>query len=305
VHRLGVDKVKIISGKTFFFFLFSVMLGILSFSGFSLAVTTISDNSIVLQPSSEPENPVFGMIYMDNAGQLRFYNGERWVGLVFEDDEDCKAQWECSVWGDCINDYQTRSCENLKPTCSGEKPEERNSCGSGVEQLEEVEETIPEEPIPEEEVIEEVPEEEPIPEEVTGEVPEEVIEEVPEEESIEEIPEELLDASIMLEENIISRSEDLTVRVFLESFGRKFVSARLIYIILDSEGNSIYSSFDESRVYTERVMTKRFEDLDLGEGEYTLNVNIEYAGILEEFDQRFEISSFKKIREFFSRIFGG
>jgi len=295
----------IISGRKFLFFLL-VILGILTFGGFSLAVTTISDNSIVLEPSSEPENPVFGMIYIDNVGQFRFYNGERWIGLVFEDDEDCKAQWECNDWGDCINGYQTRSCENLKPTCSGEKPEERNSCESGVE-------AAKEEPIEEipEEVIEEVPEEEVSEEEVTEEeveeIPEEVIEEVPEEEPVEEIPEELLDASIMLEENVISRSEDLTVRVFLESFGRKFASARFIYTILDSEGNSVYSSFDETRIYTERVVTKRFEDLDLEDGKYTLDLDIEYAGILEEFDQSFEIKSspLKKIREFFSRIFGG
>jgi len=279
--------VKIISGKRFLFSLLVIMLGILFFSGFSLAVTIINDNSIILEPSNEPENPVFGMIYIDNAGQFRFYNGERWIGLVFEDDEDCKAQWECSVWGDCINDYQTRSCENLKPTCSGEKPEERNSCGFDVEAVEEE--------ATEEEVIEEVTEEEIISEE-------EVIEGV-----IEEVPEELLDASIMLEENVISRSEDLTVRIFLESFGRKFVSARIIYIISNSEGNSVYSSFDESRIYTERVVTKKFQDLDLGEGEYILNVNIEYAGILEEFDQSFEIktSPMKKILEFFSKIFGG
>lgn len=288
---------KIISGKNFLFFLLVVMLGILSFSGFSLAVTTISDNSIILEPSSEPENPIFGMIYIDNAGQFRFYNGERWIGLVFEDDKDCKAQWECSVWGDCINDYQTRSCENLKPTCSGEKPEERNSCEPGVEQLEEIEETL-----------EEILENETVSEEVIEEViEEEIIPEGPIEETSEQVPEELLDASITLEENVISSSEDLTARVFLESFGRKFVSARLIYVILDSEGNSVYDSFEETRIYTERVVTKRFDDLDLEEGNYVLNVNIEYAGILEEFDQSFELkaSFFKEIREFFLKIFGG
>jgi len=282
-------KVKRISGKKFFFFLLVVMLGILFFSGFSLAVTTISDNSLVLEPSSEPENPVFGMIYLDNANQFRFYDGELWIGLVFEDDKDCKANWECDDWGDCINSYQTRSCENLKPTCSGEKPDERNSCESRVESTEEeVEEEPVEEIITEEEVIEE-----------------EVIEEESTEETSEQIPEELLDVSIMLEENVISSSEDLIVRVFLESFGRKFVSARIIYTILDSEGNSVYGSFDERRIYTERVVTKKFDDLDLKEGDYILNVNIEYAGILEEFDQIFEIRDvpFKEIRAFFSKIF--
>jgi len=272
VQKKEIGRVKTINREKFLFFPLLVMIGILFLIGFSLAVTTISDNSIILEPSSEPKNPVFGMIYIDNAEQFRFYNGGRWIGLVFEDDEDCKAQWECDDWGDCINDYQTRSCENLKPACSGEKPEERNSCTSDVEAIEET-----------------------------------VIEEEVTEETSEQIPEELLDASITLDENIISSSEDLTVRVSLKSFGRKFASARLIYTISDSEGNNIHSSFDEARIYTERVVTKRFEDLNLEEGNYILNVNIEYAGILEEFDQSFEIRSspLKKIREFFSKIFGG
>jgi len=298
--RMG--DVKIISKKNFFFFLFVVMMGILSFSDFSLAVITISDNSIILEPGSEPENPVFGMIYLDNSGQFRFYDGERWVGLIFENDETCEAQWECGVWGDCINGYETRSCENLKPTCSGERPKERNSCGSSVEQLEEIEETV-EEILENETVSKEVIEE--IIEAIEEIVPKAPVEQIPEEEIIEEIPEELLDASITLEENVISDSESLTARVFLESFGRKFVSARLIYIILNSEGNSVYSSFEETRIYTERIVTQRFDGLDLEEGEYILNVNIEYAGILEEFNQSFEVkdSTLKKVREFFSKNF--
>jgi len=96
----------------------------------------------------------------------------------------------------------------------------------------------------------------------------------------------------------------LVVRFSLESFGRRFVSARLVYTIVDSEGNSVYSDLDETRIYTERVVTRKFEDLDLKEGEYTLMIDLEYAGIIEKFNQKFEIKAgpLEKIRAFFDKI---
>ena len=66
---------------------------------------------ITLQPKIEPENPVFGLIYLDiNSKKLRFYDGFDWYNLELEKDKICSFSKDCNQWGDCINNYQTKTC---------------------------------------------------------------------------------------------------------------------------------------------------------------------------------------------------
>ncbi len=40
----------------------------------------------------------------------------------------CKPNWDCSVWSDCVDEKQTRTCENLNPNCNINKPIVKRGC---------------------------------------------------------------------------------------------------------------------------------------------------------------------------------
>ena len=155
-------------------------------------------------------------------------------------------------------------CEEGEEICTEECTEEEScseSCSTddeGNEECEEICET--------EEICEEICE--------TGdEICEEICEEVC------EIPEELFDITFDLEESSLVGSDKLIVWVTLQNFGKKYVPARLIYIVTDEFGVEVYKNIEEVRVYTDEAIITKFEDLILSEGDYNLKMEIEYAGI--------------------------
>jgi len=91
----------------------------------------------------------------------------------------------------------------------------------------------------------------------------------------------------------------------LQNFGKRYVPARLIYSVLDETGEEIYGTFEEVRVYTDESIIKRFDDLTLEEGNYKLVMEVEYAGIIEQFEDDFSVESglFSSIKRFFMRLF--
>jgi hypothetical protein len=123
----------------------------------------------------------------------------------------------------------------------------------------------------------------------------------------EPIPEELFDITFDIEENTLSSSDKLVVLITLQNFGRKHVPARLIYIFEDKDGNEVYRDFEEIRVYTDESIIKRFDELKLKQGKYKLKLNVEYAGIVEEFESGFEIKEnvLVRIKNWFDVLFGG
>ncbi len=279
---------------------------------------------ITLQPRDEPVNPVLGMIYFDSTSKrLNLYDGTGWYAIALEkvtsiskkqikektekkdEVKTCEFSITCDEWGDCINNYQSMTCVTTDESCDKHTDTETKDCifeSPFKEEIEEAQEESAEDEITpvEEEIEEEEPEEVEEPEQ--EEEPEEEVEEEPEEETI---PEELFDITFDLEESVLGESDKLVVWITLQNFGRRYVPARLIYSVTDNKGKEVYRSFEELRVYTDQSIIKRFDDLVLEQGDYTLKMSVEYAGIVEEFSDNFSVETgiFSVIKRFFARLF--
>lgn len=107
------------------------------------------------------------------------------------------------------------------------------------------------------------------------------------------LPAQLFDIKLELESKIISNSSKLKALTTFESFGTEPTPVNLTYIILDDSGNEVYSELGEVTVYTEELVIHSFDNTNLGLGKYTLELIIEYANVIEEFRQDFEIKKEK------------
>ncbi len=268
----------------------------------------------VLQPSSEPTNPELGMIYFDaSSKRLKLYDGTGWYAIALEkvssvskqqvketiekkgEVQTCSASTKCDDWGDCINNYQSMTCITIDESCNKYEDAETRDCVTENPFEEEIEEA-------QEEVEEEVSEEIEAEEAETSIESEEVAEEAPEEETI---PEALFDITFDLEENSLSSSDKLVVWITLQNFGRRYVPARLIYTITDEQGEEVYRKFEEVRVYSDESLIKTFSDLTLDKGEYNLMFEVEYAGIVEDFELGFSVETgfWAGIKRFWRALF--
>ncbi|MDD5012334.1 MAG: hypothetical protein PHQ66_01660 [Candidatus Nanoarchaeia archaeon] len=212
-------------------------------------------------------------------------------GQAHQDLATCTVSRQCGAWGDCINNLQTRDCFGVNEGCSEFKEIEEQSCSAENPFQEEIEEAKEEIESP---VI--VPEEVPPAEEPTTptETPAEIPSEAPPEESPapeEAIPEQLFDITFDIEDNSLSVADRLAVWITLQNFGKRYVPARLDYSVYDSDGNKKYEETEEIRVYTDQSIIKQFSNLKLDDGEYTLKLNVEYAGIVEQFEGKFKIKT--------------
>jgi len=110
------------------------------------------------------------------------------------------------------------------------------------------------------------------------------------------IPSQLFDIKLELEENIIYNSGELVAWIRFESFGREPTPVELTYILLDKEGNEIYSKTGKEIVETEKFVVEKFDDLNLDYGKYTLLLKTLYnIDVEDEFRQQFEIKNPRKI----------
>jgi hypothetical protein len=161
----------------------------------------------------------------------------------------CTPNWQCTEWGDCINDYQTRMCWTENKACEGTSPHEEQACVSKFK--------------------------------LQGPAGSQ--------QSGEGIPQSLFDITFTLNEQRIEDSKNLALTVTMQNFGAEYVPTRLIYIIYNEGGVGVYSDIDEKRVYVQNDFIKTFDDLTLPKGDYTVSLTVQYAGIVEEFNQPFEI----------------
>ncbi len=317
---------KIITIFTGILLVFTLLVGVSAFSydedeegnpfyeaDAEIKVPSITINDLfILQPSSEPLNPELGMIYFDvNSKRLKLYDGTGWYSIALEkvssvskkqakettekEVQTCSASTECGDWGDCINNYQSMTCITIEESCNKYEDVETRDCIIENPFEEEIVEAsknveIVEKPELVETPIEEVTEEviETTPEETLTEETEEPVEETPAEEAI---PKELFDITFDLKENSLSISDKLVVWITLQNFGKKYVPARLIYTITDETGKEVYRKFEEIRVYTDESFIKTFKDLTLEQGEYNLMLEVEYAGIVEDFELGFSVET--------------
>lgn len=107
------------------------------------------------------------------------------------------------------------------------------------------------------------------------------------------LPAQLFDIKLELEKNRIPLDEKLIAWVTFESFGTEPTPVNLTYTILDDSGNGVYSELGEVIVYTEEFIIKNFENLNMGIGEYSLELIVEYSNVTEEFRQNFTIEEEK------------
>lgn len=289
---------------------------------------TIND-LITLLPQTEPENPVFGMIYLDiSSKKLRFYDGFDWYNIALEKEKICNSSKDCKEWGDCINGYQTKACLIVNEYCSKSEIIEKQDCSfenpfqEKIKEVESVENITPKTPT--QIATPEAPTEQP---QAPPETPTETsqIPEAPTEETItgnvvteikgsgwlerfldffkrlssvtgniingmnEPISEELSNINFKLEEKSLSNSDKLVAMITIQNLGEKYVPARLYYIVKDKKENEAYMEFEEIRVSKDYSITKRFDSLNLNYGSYTLNLKVEYLGISKEFKEDFTI----------------
>ncbi|MBI2451705.1 hypothetical protein HYV50_01340, partial [Candidatus Pacearchaeota archaeon] len=153
--------------------------------------------------------------------------------------------WQCGVWGSCINGKQIRTCKTT------------NNCGNTFGRPETNQSCVFLSP---------------------------------------KIPEELFDITLELESSAITNSNELATRIIFASFGTIPTHVDLTYVILDSTGNEVYREKGETIVETEAVLSKRFENLQLGDGRYSLILTTLYGdNVTDQFRQEFSVEEEKKI----------
>ena len=103
--------------------------------------------------------------------------------------------------------------------------------------------------------------------------------------------EQLLDASLFLEQATIESSDDLTAVIRLENLGSVAADIDMTYSILDREKRIVYLEEESVIVQRETVLRKIFEVAYLPEGKYTFVLEILHDGLSDEFRQDFRIAS--------------
>jgi hypothetical protein len=100
----------------------------------------------------------------------------------------------------------------------------------------------------------------------------------------------LFDMRFLLDEIILTSSDELSVIAIFENFGLGKTTVDLTFIILNELGNEVYREEDNITVETEEILRKSFKGLDLDFGKYTIILNTLYGiDVRDEFRQDFEI----------------
>jgi hypothetical protein len=106
----------------------------------------------------------------------------------------------------------------------------------------------------------------------------------------------LFDIRFLLDETILTSSDDLFAVAIFENFGENATYVNLTFIILDERGNEVYREEDSILVRVEELLRKSFEGLNLDPGKYTLILDILYGdNVTDDFEREFEIVGVKKM----------
>ena len=108
----------------------------------------------------------------------------------------------------------------------------------------------------------------------------------------EEKPKQLFDISFEIDESLILDIRDLTSRVTFESFGSEPTPVEMTFVIQDEDKKQVYLEKESIVVETENIFTKKFENVKLDFGKYTLLLKTLYNEDVEDvFLKEFEIRS--------------
>jgi len=109
------------------------------------------------------------------------------------------------------------------------------------------------------------------------------------------IPDKLLDISFDVEDYSIENVNDLLSKVSFYNFGESSTSVDLTFVIRDEKGKEIYMGKENVTVHTGEVLNKKFEDLDLSPGKYTIDLETVYdSDVSDKFTQDFKVVPEKK-----------
>ena len=122
----------------------------------------------------------------------------------------------------------------------------------------------------------------------------------------EELIKQLFDITFNLVDKSIESVSELVAVVTFESFGTEPTPVKLLFTILDENGNEVHSEEDQITVETEEILRRTFGGVELVEGKYTLILTTLYnVNVVDEFRQEFEILGTKtdKISQEFKENF--
>lgn len=111
------------------------------------------------------------------------------------------------------------------------------------------------------------------------------------------LPSALFDIHVELADDTVTSPEPLVARTIFQSFGSIATPVDIFFTVVDSTGKVFAEAQESVVVETETVFTKRFEELNLPVGHYTLRVNTRYKGNVEdEFSAPFTVVSSGRLR---------
>lgn len=120
----------------------------------------------------------------------------------------------------------------------------------------------------------------------------------------EKLSEPLFNVSVSLENTAIARAGDLTSIVIFENFGKALIPVDLTYTILNDQRQIVFKDMETVLVETERAIRKRFTNLNLLSGMYTLVVKTQYnLDVIDEFTNDFVVGEVSKGGIFTSVLF--
>lgn len=121
-------------------------------------------------------------------------------------------------------------------------------------------------------------------------------------ESAPETPTQLFDIRLLLEQQVFSPEDPITLRAHFNSFGIIPTPVNMFFTITDESGK-IFATSDESLVVeTDAVFTKRLEHLDLPPGAYEMHMNTRYnVEVEDDFHVSFLVR--RSVGEYY--LFGG
>lgn len=100
----------------------------------------------------------------------------------------------------------------------------------------------------------------------------------------------LFDIVLSIESALLNKSSDLVARTQFTSFGTVPTLVNMAYKVEDSSGKEVFTEKDEVTVETEQLVTKKFKNLDIESGKYTLVLATTYGdNVKDEFKQAFEV----------------
>jgi len=102
-------------------------------------------------------------------------------------------------------------------------------------------------------------------------------------------PNQLFDIKLILLKKLLNINDSVDVSISFDNFGSVETAVNLTYKILNSNGD-IYIGHDATKVQTQKILTKSFENLNLPEGDYTFLLITTYnKNVKDEFKQTFSV----------------